>query len=83
MTNYDQVDAGRDRPVYCWMLGRAYATRSEMQRWGWKWIKGSGCRGVFVTNDPAAVRIAREVLRLDAPKSNGSHARAGFPMFSA
>lgn len=82
MTIYEQADAGRERPIYCWMLSRGYGTRREMERWGWKWIKGAGCRGVFVTNDPAAVRIAREVLQLAAPVSNGTHAAIGAPMFS-
>lgn len=89
MTIYEQVDMGcacsqptcRKRFRYCWMLSRAYATRAEMIRWGWKWIAGSrGCRGVFVTNDPAAVDRARAVLRLPEPVSNGSHARMGAPM---
>lgn len=88
MTIYEQVDlrCGCRRlecttPYrYSWMLSRGYNTRTEMARWGWKWIKGSGCRGVFVTNDPAAVDRARAVLRLDAPVSNGSHERMEAPM---
>lgn len=83
MTIWEQADAGKAGPIYCWMLGRAYATRREMERWGWKWISGSrGCRGVFVTNDPAVVRHTRDYLRLDDPKSNGSHARVGASMFA-
>lgn len=89
MTIYEQADLAcgcrRDDCTkkfrFCWMLDRSYATRSEMIRWGWKWIGGGrGCRGTFATNDPAAVEIARRVLRLDAPKSNGSHAALGAPM---
>jgi len=88
MTIYEQADRGcvcrreecTSRFTYSWMLSRAYATRGEMERWGWKWIKGAGCRGVFVTNDPAAVDRARGVLRLDAPLTNGTHAAIGAPM---
>ena len=81
MTIWEQVDAGKAAPVYSWMLSRSFATRSEMIRWGWKWISGSrGCRGVFVTNDPVAVDRARAVLRLDAPRSNGTHEKLGVPM---
>ena len=87
MTIWEQADSGcrcpepgcRNRVRYCWMLSRSYATRSEMLRWGWKWLPGQP-RGVFVTNDPAAVARARAVLRLDPPQSNGSHARIGAPM---
>ena len=87
MTIWEQVDVTPccDRPGcgerlrYSWMLSRAYATRSEMLRWGWKWIAGKP-RGVWVTNDPAAVDRARAALRLGDPQSNGSHQRAGQPM---
>lgn len=82
MKIYEQADPGRDGPIYSWMISRAYATRREMERWGWKWIRGVGCRGVFVTNSPAAVRLAQETLRLDAPTSNGTHAAADAAMFA-
>lgn len=87
MTIWEQVDVAcgcgrpecRQRYRFSWMMSRSYATRSEMVRWGWKWLPGKP-RGVFVTNDPAAVARARSVLRLDEPQSNGSHARMGAPM---
>lgn len=82
MTIYEQADRPTsDRVLYSWMLSRAYGTRREMERWGWKWIRGAGCRGVFVTNDPAALRTAREALRLGDPVTNGTHAAVGAPMF--
>ena len=79
MKIWEQVDSTGDKLQYCWMLSRGYATRAEMIRWGWKWIAGKP-RGLFVTNDPAAMNRARDVLRLDAPDSNGTHARIGAPM---
>jgi hypothetical protein len=87
MKIWEQVDiscgCGRDecrqRYSYSWMISRGYATRAEMIRWGWKWIAGRP-RGLFVTNDPAAVNRARDVMRLDAPESNGTHDRIGAPM---
>lgn len=79
MTIWEQVDSTGDKLRYSWMISRGYATRAEMIRWGWKWIAGKP-RGVFVTNDPAAVNRARDVMRLDAPESNGTHDRIGAPM---
>jgi hypothetical protein len=76
----EQADRTGDRTTYTWMLARSYQTRSEMERWGWKWLPGHRCRGTFVTNDIAAVFRAVSVLRLPAPESNGSHARLGVPM---
>ena len=79
MKIWEQVDSTGDKLRYSWMLNRGYATRAEMIRWGWKWIAGRP-RGLFVTNDPAAMNRARDVLRLDAPESNGTHDRIGAPM---
>jgi len=79
MKIWEQVDSTGDKIRYCWMLNRGYATRAEMIRWGWGWIAGRP-RGLFVTNDPAAMNRARDVLRLDAPESNGTHDRIGAPM---
>ena len=79
MKIWEQVDSTGDKLRYCWMLSRGYATRAEMIRWGWKWIAGKP-RGLFVTSDPAAMNRARDVLRLDAPESNGTHDRIGAPM---
>ncbi len=86
MRIWEQVDAGRERPIYSWMVQRSYATRGEMERCGWKWIPGRP-RGVFVTNDPAAVaRFRRLVANCNAEQvpptveTNGSHARLGAAM---
>lgn len=71
---------------YSWMVQRSYATRVEMQGLGWKWIPGRP-RGVFVTNDAAAVERFRRLMAGMNPEqiappivSNGSHQRLGAPM---
>jgi len=83
MTIWEQVDVTirDDVPLlrYSWMLGQSYAARAEMTRMGWKWIAGRP-RGVWATDDMAAVDRARAALRLGDPQSNGSHQRAGQPM---
>lgn len=54
---------------------------AAMARAGWRWIAGKP-RGVYVTNDPAAVqRLRAEVPALTPPRSNGTHARAGVPLY--
>ena len=80
MTIFEQADSTGGRVTYSWMISRGYNTRSEMERWGWRWIAGHRCRGVFVTNNPAAVTRAMSVLRLSSPSTNGSHTRVGAPM---
>jgi hypothetical protein len=82
MTIYEQADTSSRTASgfrYCWMLDRKYAARTEMIRWGWKWIAGPQ-GGTFLTDDLAAVLVARAMLRLPAPKSNGTHAALAAPM---
>ena len=71
---------------YSWMVDRAYSTRREMVALGWKWIGGRP-RGVWVTNDAAAVDAFRRRMAAFNPcgtmpeiVSNGTHAAAGAPM---
>jgi hypothetical protein len=68
------------------MVDRAYSTRREMVALGWKWIAGRP-RGVWVTNDAAAVDAFRRRMAAFNPGgtmpeivSNGTHAAIGAPM---
>lgn len=87
MRIWEQADPGRDRPIFSWMVQRNYSTRTEMQSMGWRWLPGRP-RGVFVTNDPAAVVQFRRRLANMRPdqaepviESNGTHAAAAVAMY--
>jgi hypothetical protein len=84
MRIWEQVDAGRDRPTYSWMVSRSYATRGEMLPLGFLWIAGRRCRGVFVTSDWRVIeRFRGRMAACGATvtiESNGTHARLGLPM---
>jgi hypothetical protein len=83
MTIWEQVDAGREAPVYSWMVVRSHGTSGEMLPLGFKWISGRP-RGVFVTNDWRAVERFRGRMAAcnveTTIESNGTHARLGLPM---
>jgi len=97
MKIWEQADRGgcqcgdstcRPRWHYSWMVDRAYSTRREMVALGWRWLAGRP-RGVWVTNDAAAVDAFRRRMAAVTPSgempeivSNGTHAAIDAPMQS-
>lgn len=76
---YEQCDRTGDRLRYSWLYSAGYGRRGELQPLGWRWVRGVGCRGTWVTNDPAPVR---QLLAAGAKvETNGTHAAHGAPLF--
>ncbi len=68
-------------PIYSWILEAPYASRGRLMT-GWKWVKGAGCSGCFVTNE-ASLALAQST-RLGLPiESNGTHAVHNVPLSRA
>jgi hypothetical protein len=56
MRMYEQADRGAPNSyVYSWILEAPYSMRKKLV--GWRWTKGYGCRGSFVTKD---INVAKE-----------------------
>lgn len=73
MKLYEQADRTGDKVTYSWMLDAPYKMRKELLSEGWKWIKGVGCRGSFVTNELITALDTARKYKLGAPESNGTH----------
>jgi hypothetical protein len=76
----EQVDRTGDNLTYSWLLEAPYTMRNKLS--GWKWLKGHGCKGCYVTNDKElAIHTAGQYkCRII---SNGTHQRSGAPMLLA
>jgi hypothetical protein len=74
----EQADKTGEKITYSWLLEALYAQRKQLL--GWKWIRGAGCKGCYVTNDSAlALRTAKRWgLNIG---SNSTHEVHKVPMF--
>jgi hypothetical protein len=71
MKLYEQADKTGDNVTYSWLLEAPYKMRKELD--AWKWIKGVGGRGCFVTRNLLAVLLTSRKYKLGKPVSNGTH----------
>lgn len=73
----EQADTAKEGFCYSWMLdGIPYTQRNQLP--DWKWIKGVGSRGCFVTNNETTAQNIISKFSL-VVTSNGSHAALGAP----
>lgn len=71
---YEQVDRTGDNLTYSWIFDAPY------RRWkkvmdklpAWKWVRGAGCPGSFVTTEKKAALEMSSTNFVDI-RSNGSH----------
>lgn len=74
----EQADVTGTKVTYSWLLDAPYAMRKQLD--GWKWIKGAGCKGCYVTNDSDLALKTASRFKLSI-KSNGTHEVHDVPMF--
>lgn len=76
---YEQVDKTGELFTYSWILdgvsGRAGSVRRSLVGMGWKFVRGYGCRGCYVTKDYAtAKQTCPSIFGVVVPiESNGTH----------
>ncbi len=73
---FEQADTGRNGFIYSWILDAPYAMRSRLS--GWKWLRGAGCRGCYVTNDEQLASNTAKLAKL-VIRTNNTHATFGAP----
>lgn len=69
MKIYEQKDGNK----YSWLLQAPYSMRKDFTPHGWKWIRGAGCKGCYVTNDYALAKQTQQMFRIPPFESNGTH----------
>lgn len=78
MQMHEQADVTGTNVTYSWLLDAPYAVRNDLH--GWKWLKGAGCKGCYVTNDSEIALRTAVKFKLNI-KSNGTHEVHAVPMF--
>ena len=76
MIFYEQADRGKEGTIYSWLLDGAKGHKKELQILGFKFVRGVGSPGCFVTNNANLVRDLANQWHIPV-KSNGTHATIG------
>ncbi len=71
MKLYEQADKTGDKVTYSWLLEAPYNMRGRLV--DWKWVKGVGGKGCYVTNNLLLAIVTARRFGLGKPISNGTH----------